>query len=329
MSMHGSMFSVSASYDLCEFVLTSNDKDGYYEAYDNRSTGNTEGSDAANYTYYFNVLANVAKKTPDPECDNYDAEFRAENGLPLGHCTDIVGDFMSSSGNCSDPSNIVPITNKVAAYQAKKGSEESNRQCWRLHDGKTEPIWSFLDYADPAYGIEIKYINGDFCPSEAKNREFRMQFQCVNDLEIRPEYIESIMEPPGQACTYIMRMATSKGCPTECITDNDNMCSGHGVCDFDWKRGRPKCFCYKGWYGEDCHENNDPYVEVVYEDSDNPFVGALVCVILLLVVILLILGYLFLRYTRVKNQPFDFNFLQQSKSRRSKKANVDEYDDNE
>ena len=67
-------------------------------------------------------------------------------------------------------------------------------------------------------------------------------------------------------------------------------------------------------------------IEVIYEDSDNSYVGALVIVILLLLVILFILGYLFLRYTRMKNQPFDFKFLQQSKKRKSKSA-IDEYSD--
>ncbi len=101
---------------------------------------------------------------------------------------------------------------------------------------------------------------------------------------------------------------------------------GHGVCDYDFKKGAPKCFCYNGFYGVDCHDDQDPNLEIINQDSDNSYVGALVVVILLLLVILFILGYLFLRYTRIKNQPFDFKFLQQTKKQRSK-GQKSEYDD--
>ncbi len=63
---------VSGTYDLCDFVVGTDTKDGWYAAYDNRSVGNAEmhGGDAVNYTFYFNIAANIAKATPDPECDN-------------------------------------------------------------------------------------------------------------------------------------------------------------------------------------------------------------------------------------------------------------------
>ena len=89
----------------------------------------------------------------------------------------------------------------------------------------------------------------------------------------------------------------------------------HGVCDYDWKLKRPKCFCYKGLYGPDPLDEVDPNTEVIYQDSDDSYVGALVVVILLLLAILVVLGYLFLRYTRIKKQPFDFKFLQQTKKK--------------
>lgn len=76
-------------------------------------------------------------------------------------------------------------------------------------------------------------------------------------------------------------------------------------------------------------DESDPNLEVVIQDSDDSYVGALVVIILLLLVILFILGYLFLRYTRIKNQPFDFKFLAQTKAKRAKKQRVasDEYDE--
>lgn len=234
-----------------------------------------------------------------------------------------------SNATCPDKeNNIVPIDTMTAAYQAKKGQTYTDR-CWRLHDGKTAPIWTFLDENDPALGIQLLYTNGDWCDAFGKNREFKLQFKCKNEVKLTPEYITTIYEPVDEGCSYEFVMETYKGCPTECIVDNEDLCSGHGVCDYDWVHAAPKCFCYNGWYGAACSDDEDPNTEVIYQDSDNSYVGALVVVILLLLVILFILGYLFLRYTRIKNQPFDFKFLQQTKKKRARsaKSGQDEYSD--
>ncbi len=44
------------------------------------------------------------------------------------------------------------------------------------------------------------------------------------------------------------------------------------MCDYDWNKGSPKCFCYNGWYGDDCNDLKDPKREVIYQDSDNSYV---------------------------------------------------------
>ena len=31
---------------------------------------------------------------------------------------------------------------------------------------------------------------------------------------------------------------------------------GHGVCDYDWVKGEPRCFCYCGYTGTDCRDHN-------------------------------------------------------------------------
>lgn len=104
---------------------------------------------------------------------------------------------------------------------------EEGAACWRLHDGETEPIWTFLDESDPALGIQMTYINGDWCEGYKKNREFKMIFRCSNDVKLTPDYIETIYEPASDSgCSYELRMDTFKGCPTECIVDNDDLCSG-------------------------------------------------------------------------------------------------------
>ena len=112
---------VTGTYDLCDFVKDSNDQDGYWKAIDNRTYGNIEsGGDAVNYTFYFNILSNVARATPDAECDNYNKTYRQQKGLDIGYCKDITWEGLTNA-TCKDE-NIVPIKNMVAAYQAKKGS---------------------------------------------------------------------------------------------------------------------------------------------------------------------------------------------------------------
>lgn len=313
---------LEGTYDLCEFVVTSESKDGWYEVVDNRTVGNVENGDAQNYTFYFNVAANIAKPTPDPECDNYNETFRRIHGLEQGYCSQITS---SGLPNATCPiEKITPITSRTAAYQAKKGRTDTDK-CWRLHDGVTEPIWSFIDESDPALGLQLTYTNGDWCAAYGKNREFRMKFICANEVSVSPAFIETVYEPTNEGCTYEFVKETTKGCPTECVVDNDKLCSGHGVCDYDWAVAKPRCFCYNGWYGSACEDDKDVNREIVYQDSDNSYVGALVVVILLLLVILFILGYLFLRYTKVKNQPFDFKFLQKQKGSQ-RRAGQDEYE---
>ena len=101
---------------------------------------------------------------------------------------------------------------------------DNNKPCWRLHDGETEPVWSFLDKRDPAFGIQLTYTTGDFCPSEGINREFRINFLCSTDIENIPDAEESIIEP--ETCLYEFTMKTTKGCPIECEVVEDKLCNG-------------------------------------------------------------------------------------------------------
>ncbi len=217
---------VSGIYDLCDFVVLPNSQDGWYAAVDNRTTGNALGGDATNYTFYYNIASNIAKPTPDPECDNYNISWRQIHGLELGYCKEIESEGLHNA-TCRDE-NKVAITSMTAAYQAKKGKTNTDK-CWRLHDGITPPIWTFINVNDPALGIQLTYKNGDWCDGGGKNREFNMKFKCSNDRVITPKYIETIFEP--STCSYELVMETYKGCPTECVVDNDKLCSGM-LCEF-------------------------------------------------------------------------------------------------
>ena len=70
------------------------------------------------------------------------------------------------------------------------------------------------------------YANGDWCPAFGKNRQFKMKFKCSNDIELSEDYIQTVYEPIDEGCSYEFQMETFKGCPTECIVDNDKLCSG-------------------------------------------------------------------------------------------------------
>eukprot|EP01084_Bolivina_argentea_P270127 459269_1 len=252
---------LEGTYDLCDFVVDEKTKDGWYAAYDSRNVGNIEryGGDAVNFTFYFNIASNVAKPPPDPECINYNETWRQNHDLSTGYCKDIASKGLRNATCLNEKTNIVPITTMGAAYQVmiKNGKTDANK-CWRFHDGVTEPIWTFLDPGDPGKGIQITYVNGDWCPRFGKNREFKIQFKCTNDIKITPDYVETVYEPVDVGCSYEFVMETYRGCPTECPVNNDQLCSGHGVCDYDWQRGKAKCFCYLGWDGPDCRDVAQP-----------------------------------------------------------------------
>eukprot|EP01084_Bolivina_argentea_P175920 304533_1 len=309
---------LEGTYNLCDFQLGPESPWGYYYVYDNRTT-----DDVSNYTYYFNIANNVQSKIPDAEC--YNSTLRDINMLPPGYCPDekIITENLTYA-ICEDDA-YVPIEMNVAAYQVYRGNMRENQPCWRLHDGETKPIWEFLEPNDPAFGITLTYTNGDFCADGGINREFRIKFLCNHDVENIPDKEENIVEP--EKCLYEFTMKTNKGCPTECLIVDEKLCNAKGVCDYDFATSRPKCFCFLGYYGEDCTLTEDPNKEVVYEDSDNSYVGALVVVILLLMVILFILGYLFIRYSRLGKGYIDNRFLKATKKRRKKLVQQDEYDD--
>ena len=106
-----------------------------------------------------------------------------------------------------------------------KYTANNNEKCWRLHNGVTEPIWSYLDSTDPALGIQITYIDGDWCPAFGTNRKFKIKFKCANDAQSTPDLIQTVYEPIDEGCSYEIQMETYRGCPTECVVYNDKLCS--------------------------------------------------------------------------------------------------------
>ena len=89
-----------------------------------------------------------------------DQTWRQHHGLEIGYCSNIQFDGLPNATCSAD--DIVAIHSRTAAYQAKKGTTNTD-QCWRLHDGITEPLWSFVDSENPAVGVQVTYTNGDWC----------------------------------------------------------------------------------------------------------------------------------------------------------------------
>lgn len=102
---------MNATFDLCDFVKDKESYPGYYAAYDNRTRGNFETpNDATNYTFYFNVAANVALQVPDTVCDDY------SDGTHTGYCSNIASADLYNA-TCKE---FTQIKQMVGAYQAKK-----------------------------------------------------------------------------------------------------------------------------------------------------------------------------------------------------------------
>ena len=216
-------YDITATYDLCGFRLHNESYPGYYTVYDNkRGNWETLNDIITNYTFYFNVAANIPLQTPDEICDNY------TDGMHTGYCNDI--NWEGQPNATCDPNNLVPINTVVAAYKVRDERFGQEAACWRLHDGITPAIWTFLNEfpgrPNPALGIQLTYTNGDWCPEYGKNREFKIRFKCSNNEQITPDLDDPVYEPIGDGCSYELTMGTIKGCPTQCIVNNGEICSG-------------------------------------------------------------------------------------------------------
>jgi hypothetical protein len=81
--------------------------------------------------------------------------------------------------------------------------------------------------------------------------------ECANDAENVPD-AEPIAETGN--CAYEIFVKSLYGCPLECGYGPDptssspkiQLCSNHGICDFDTAQRKSKCFCNDGWVGANC-----------------------------------------------------------------------------
>jgi hypothetical protein len=129
----------------------------------------------------------------------------------------------------------------------------------RPHPGPA-PVPTRADSTNPSRGIYLTYTGGDLC-SNGSPRSLKVWLLCYNDPNNIPDselVYEGDSTTAGSTCAYEIFLKSLYGCPVECPSPANQtsgvpqLCSNHGVCDFDSVLGASRCFCNPGWTGKDC-----------------------------------------------------------------------------
>ena len=107
---------------------------------------------------------------------------------------------------------------------------------------------------------------------------------------------ETISEPSeeglGGGCTYILDIESQLGCPLECAVVNERVCAGNGLCEYDETNGKPRCFCFDGWYGDSCDLDYDAPVHIELKHDDGKYIALLAVLLFALAILCLVMVYL-------------------------------------
>jgi len=217
----------NSSFDISPLSL----RNGWYGVQDGQ---NNMGS--RNYTYYLNFGANI-----DPANLPYLAALDCNVTVP-------------GSGYLS-PATFA----SVPAYQYANPSirAPTGDKCHRLGSpvsGSTMS-WGLYDSTNPSRGVWVQYNGGDRCPGTSLYRSLRVWMLCYDDATNIPDD-EVVLETSN--CAYEIFIKSAFGCPVQCPLpagdggSSRQLCSGHGVCDFDASMGNSRCFCNPGFDGDDC-----------------------------------------------------------------------------
>eukprot|EP01084_Bolivina_argentea_P162674 283067_1 len=173
----------NSTFDLCQLQLSANtgniddDDKTYYEVFDNRESA------LYNFTYIFNVCNNIESRPPDEICWNNTLRSLNTDLMPTGYCP--KSEINQTDGECIA---IEDITQNTAAYQIHRGKDTQRvHDCYRMHNGIDNPLFSYIKPEDPAIGVRVTYINGDWCETVQKNREFSLEFYCSETVENIPD----------------------------------------------------------------------------------------------------------------------------------------------
>lgn len=259
----------NSSFDLSPLSIPS-----FYGVQDSR---NNQGS--LNYTYFFNVCANV-------------------NYLNLASCNTT---YPGTGGP------IVPGTWAASPAFQVANIPVVNEQLDRCHrlGGPISPStvnYGLYDPTNPAKGLYIQYTGGDLCPGFVNvSRSLKLWLLCYDDATNIPD-TEVVLESSNPPCQYEIFLKSAFGCPVSCplpaASDGTrSLCSNHGVCDYDAVSRNSRCFCNPGYGENDCSEPVDPNAGKGLSMAG----GVLIGVSVLLALTLGFLGYLwFFKISRLR-----------------------------
>lgn len=192
------------------------------------------------------------------------------------------------------PSPVFQISNPVG-------------KCHRLGTGGDvlgqHKVLALIDKDDPTLGISLTYIHGDRCHSNNVSRSLKIEFYCADQYGEIPD--NSIGEP--SVCAYTTQFETIFGCPVECPFSNRKLCGDNGFCGMDIDARKPRCFCMKNFYGDDCTETSPPVVTTC-----NGTCISLIIVILLLTGLLVSALVILLKVRRLSSLNLRFGELSNS-----------------
>eukprot|EP01084_Bolivina_argentea_P185194 319382_1 len=271
----------NATFDLSPLHLSKQSQLKYYTVKDERS----ESDDLDNYEYAFNVCGAVLE-------------------IPKG-CTNesIMGSFCEdnninqTSGQCNNPPGLTKVNGPVFAYQMKLDENNEVTRCWHLSDTVGGPgIWSLLNEDNPAEGVTVSYLDGDYEPACGHNRQINISFVCDNDhgafgipgqAKSEIDYSTQNLDPKllttlnnlhsaniveEEICQYKLEFHTVYGCPSQCPILGGKLCNGVGLCGYDNTLMQPRCYCLTYFTGEGCKKID---MSAVFKPKHDPITANL------------------------------------------------------
>lgn len=239
-----------------------------------------------NFTYIFNICGDIEEPPPTRRADGY----------PGNACNTTYDDCPYGGWSC-------PGTPRGEEYGPSPAFQVFNNDdlCHRLGNSYTNVQWGLYDAQNPSRGVFLEYQGGDRCPFDWGERALRIVFECstdpVNPFSTEDKYVEEVDQ-----CRYEIFTSSVFGCPAQCPVVAGNLCSAHGVCDFDTDLQASKCFCNPGYSGVDC--------STVDEDGGLGAVGGILIFVLILLVLLLgVLGFLWTRIRTLRLDPKAYSAL--------------------